>query len=29
MSPDEFARFAQDERVKWGAVVKEAGIRIE
>src|SRR3977135_2913063 len=29
MSPDEFARFARSERVKWGAVVKEAGIRIE
>jgi len=29
MSPDEFARFAQAERVKWGAVVKEAGIRID
>lgn len=29
MSPDEFARFGQSERVKWGAVVKEAGIRIE
>jgi tripartite-type tricarboxylate transporter receptor subunit TctC len=29
MSPDEFARFAHNERVKWGAVVKEAGIRIE
>jgi tripartite-type tricarboxylate transporter receptor subunit TctC len=29
MSPDEFARFAQAERVKWGAVVKEAGVRIE
>ena len=23
MSPDEFARFARSERVKWGAVVKE------
>jgi tripartite-type tricarboxylate transporter receptor subunit TctC len=29
MSPDEFARFAQSERVKWGAVVRDAGIRIE
>jgi tripartite-type tricarboxylate transporter receptor subunit TctC len=29
MAPDEFARFAQSERVKWGAVVKEAGLRIE
>jgi tripartite-type tricarboxylate transporter receptor subunit TctC len=29
MSPDEFARFGQSERAKWGAVVKEAGIRIE
>jgi tripartite-type tricarboxylate transporter receptor subunit TctC len=29
MSPDEFARFARSERAKWGAVVKEAGIRIE
>ena len=29
MSPDEFASFARSERVKWGAVVKEAGIRIE
>jgi len=29
MSPDEFARFAQSERVKWGAVVKEAGLRID
>jgi tripartite-type tricarboxylate transporter receptor subunit TctC len=29
MSPDEFARFAQTERIKWGAVVKEAGLRIE
>ena len=29
MSPDEFARFAQAERVKWGAVVKDAGVRIE
>jgi tripartite-type tricarboxylate transporter receptor subunit TctC len=29
MSPDEFARFARSERVKWGAVVKEANLRIE
>lgn len=29
MSPDEFARFAQAERSKWGAVVKESGLRIE
>ena len=29
MAPDEFARFAQSERVKWGVVVKEAGLRIE
>jgi tripartite-type tricarboxylate transporter receptor subunit TctC len=29
MSPDEFAGFARSERVKWGAVVKEAGIRID
>ena len=29
MSPSEFARFAQSERVKWGSVVKDAGIRIE
>jgi tripartite-type tricarboxylate transporter receptor subunit TctC len=29
MSPDEFARFARSERVKWGAVVKEAGLRID
>ena len=29
MAPDEFARFAQTERVKWGAVVKESGLRIE
>ena len=29
MSPDEFARFAQSERVEWGAVVRDAGIRIE
>ena len=28
MAPDEFARFVQAERVKWGAVVKEAGIKI-
>ena len=28
MTPDEFARFVQAERVKWGAVVKEAGIKI-
>jgi tripartite-type tricarboxylate transporter receptor subunit TctC len=29
MSPSEFARFAQSERVKWGSVVKDAGIRID
>lgn len=29
MAPEEFGRFAQAERVKWGAVVKEAGLRIE
>ena len=28
MTPDEFARFVQAERLKWGAVVKEAGIKI-
>jgi tripartite-type tricarboxylate transporter receptor subunit TctC len=29
MLPDEFARFAQSERVKWAEVVKKAGVRIE
>jgi tripartite-type tricarboxylate transporter receptor subunit TctC len=29
MSPDEFARFAQSERVRWAEVVKKAGVRIE
>jgi tripartite-type tricarboxylate transporter receptor subunit TctC len=29
MSPDEFARFAQAERSKWGALVREAGLRID
>ncbi|MFL6795852.1 MAG: Bug family tripartite tricarboxylate transporter substrate binding protein [Xanthobacteraceae bacterium] len=29
MRPDEFARFVQSERVKWGAVVRDAGLRIE
>jgi tripartite-type tricarboxylate transporter receptor subunit TctC len=29
LSPDEFARFARAERGKWGAVVRDAGVRIE
>jgi tripartite-type tricarboxylate transporter receptor subunit TctC len=29
MPPDEFARFVQAERIKWGALVKEAGLRID
>src|SRR6185295_1244082 len=28
-SPDAFAAFSRAERVKWGAVVKAAGVRIE
>jgi tripartite-type tricarboxylate transporter receptor subunit TctC len=28
-SPDELARFLRDEIVKWGAVVKAAGIKPE
>jgi tripartite-type tricarboxylate transporter receptor subunit TctC len=29
MTPDEFAAFSAAERVKWGKVVKAAGVRIE
>ena len=29
MSPDEFARFVQDEIAKWGKVVKESGAKID